>query len=156
MTPLRLRAALTLCALLCCAPTARADGGAFGIGAVAGEPIGLSAQVRLGAPRLGSAVNVAVGLQLLEDNDLYAHADYIVLLAELVRTPSVSLPLYAGGGLFFSDSAGSRLGARLPLGLQLDLRRTRVHLFAEVALRISVVDDFGAGVGGAGGVRYFF
>lgn len=150
------RVLVSACALLCFARGARAEGGAFGVGAVAGEPIGLSAQVRLGAPRLGSAFNLAAGLQLLQDNDFYAHLDYVVLLADLVRTPSLGLSFYAGGGLFYRDTAGARLGIRMPLGLQLDLRATRVHFFAEAALRVSIVDELGAGFGGAAGVRYFF
>lgn len=150
------RVLVSVCALLCCVRGAHGEGGAFGVGAMAGEPIGISAQVRLGAPRLGSAFNLAVGLQLLEDNALYAHGDYVVLLAELVRTPSLALSFYAGGGLFYRDTAGPRMGVRVPLGLQLDLRATRVHFFGESALRVSLVDELGAGVGGAVGVRYFF
>lgn len=136
---------------------ARADtaGGRFGIGAMVGKPTGLSAQVRLGGPLLGSALDAAVGLELLDNNHLYAHLDYVVFALALIEGDSVWMPAYFGAGLFVRDATAG-FGARLVGGLQIDLRHTHVGFFAEIAARVSLVDQFDGALGGSIGIRYYF
>ncbi len=130
-------------------------GGRFGLGGMVGKPTGLSAQVRLGGPLLGSALDAAVGLELLDNNHLYAHLDYVVFALTLVQGDAVVMPAYFGGGLFVRDATAG-FGARLVGGLQIDLRHTHLGFFAEIAVRMSLVNQFDAALGGSIGLRYYF
>jgi len=147
-------------ALLYLSGVAHADrpherGGTVGLGLVLGAPTGVSAQVLLGGPGEGTALNFALGLDLLDDQDLYVHVDYAFLVANLISTQSVALPAYVGLGGFYRDKQNASLGARVPFGVQLEFLATPLHIFGEIALQFTLVDDFHTHVVGAIGFRYF-
>lgn len=135
-------------------------GGDFGVGLMVGEPTGVSLQLGLGGPmglaRVGTALNFAIGLDLLEDNGFYGHVDYIWMLDRLIQGGKVSIPFYVGLGAFVADRGGTALGARMPFGAQLEFQTAPVQIFAEIALRLLLIDDVDLDVGGAIGFRYFF
>ena len=137
------------------------SGGDLGLGLMVGEPTGVSGQFNVSGPalgiaKLGTALNAAVGLDLLDDGDLYVHLDYILLVDNLVSGGSVNLPFYVGLGGFVVAKDNAKAGARVPFGLQLDFKSAPVHLFAEIVLRLKLIDDVDVGVAGALGFRYFF
>ncbi len=158
--PRMLAAAAAAVAVLLVAGVAHADrpplrGGDIGLGLVLGAPTGVSAQVGFGGPGEGTALNLALGLDLLDDQDLYFHVDYAFLVANLVSSHSIALPAYVGIGGFFRDKHNSSLGARVPFGLQLEFLAAPLHIFGEIALQMPIVDDFDLHVVGAIGFRYF-
>lgn len=132
------------------------EGGDFGLGLVVGQPTGLSAQLALGGPRLGASLNFAVGIDVLDDDDLYVHADYVVLLLNLLNHSKVDLPLYLGLGGFVIARENARIGARAPIGVQLEFQSTPLHVFVELAMHLTIIEDPDVDLGGALGVRYFF
>ena len=133
------------------------SGGRFGLGIAVGDPsAGLTAQYKLDGPGKGSALNFMLGLELIDDSDVYFHVDYIVKLGVLHRGSSVTIPFYAGLGGYFADRGNDTFGVRAPFGLQFDFRTAPIHLFAELALFLRLVDDVDLNVGGLIGFRYFF
>ena len=149
-------AAISAFALSVNPATGWADGGRLGLGLVIGQPTGASAQLRLDGPGLGSALNIAVGLDVFDDFELYGHVDYVVVLGTLMRTRGYQLPLYLGVGAFAVAGADPEAGLRAPLGIQLELDAAPVHAFVEIAIELEIVDGPDVGLGGAIGARYFF
>jgi hypothetical protein len=152
-------------ALLASTSTAEArpgggPGGKLGLGLMVGEPSGVSMQLELGGPigfaRIGTALNLGIGLDILGDNGLHGHLDYVWLVDDLVQSGSVQLPFYIGVGAFFADRKGVGLGARMPVGVQIDFQKAPVQIFAEIALRLLLIDEVDLDVAGAIGFRYFF
>lgn len=154
----RIAVLIGLACVMAAPATAAADrGGKFGLGLAAGDPAsGLTAQYKLGGPGKGSALNFLLGLELIDDEDIYLHIDYVVKLAELHRGSSVTIPAYFGVGGYFADRGNDTFGVRVPFGLQFDFRTAPIHIFAELALFLRLVDDVDLNVGGLIGFRYFF
>jgi len=153
-------ATLVLAALLLAPGSAGADraherGGSVGLGLILGEPTGISAQVGMGGPGQGTALNFALGLDMFDDEDLYVHVDYIFLVANLVTSRSIALPAYVGVGGFFRDKRHGKAGARVPFGLQMEFLSAPLHIFGEATLQMTLIDDFHLHVVGAIGFRYF-
>jgi hypothetical protein len=149
---------VALVGILALPTTASADkGGKFGLGLAVGDPgSGISAQYKLGGPGKGTALNFMLGLELIDDEDIYFHLDYIVKIAELHRGSSVTIPAYVGIGGYFADRGNDSFGVRAPFGLQFDFNTAPIHIFAELALFLRLVDDVDLDVGGLIGFRYFF
>lgn len=125
----------------------------FGLGLMVGEPTGLSAQFALTG---ADALNGAVGFNILDEGRLYIHLDYIRTLAELASTSSVVIPFYFGIGGFVAADKNASVGARVPFGIQFDFTSAPIHIFAEIAFRLRLIEDIKAGAAGALGFRYFF
>ncbi|MEJ7597622.1 MAG: hypothetical protein WKG01_06905 [Kofleriaceae bacterium] len=138
--------------------TARAEGGPFGLGIILGTPSGVTGEYRLSAK---TAIDGAIGLDVIDDRHFYAHFDFLFLLPDLLSGGSVGLSPYLGVGAFLTDfgsKADDRLGlgARVPFGLSLDFRRAPLQIFGEAVLGLLLVPDVDLGVGGAVGFRYYF
>jgi hypothetical protein len=132
---------------------ARADGGPFGLGLILGEPTGLSLAYRLSQR---NAIAGAVGIDVFDDNDFYAHADFLFVLPDLLSGGSVGLSPYLGPGVFLIEFGEIGIGGRLPFGLSLDFRRAPIQIFGEVTLSLLLVPDTAGDIGGAIGFRYYF
>jgi hypothetical protein len=138
--------------------TARAEGGPFGLGIVLGTPTGVTGAYRL-SPK--TAIDAAVGLDLIEDQHIYVHVEFLFLLPDLLSGGSVGLSPYLGVGGFITDfgkKADDRLGlgARVPFGLSLDFRRAPLQIFGEAVVGVLLVPEVDLGIGGAIGFRYYF
>jgi hypothetical protein len=133
----------------------------FGIGLVLGDPSGLSAELRLGGH---TSLDLAVGVDRWYGNDLYVHADYLVYLVNLANGGSVDVPIYLGVGpvIWQHDDPNGNLhvGARVPIGIAIALRRTPVQFFFELAPRLFIFHTYqGEGrfdLTGALGFRIYF
>jgi len=137
---------------------ARADGGPFGLGIILGTPTGITGAYELSAK---TAIDAAVGLDLIEDQHLYVHVDFLFKLPDLLSGGSVGLSPYLGVGGFLTDfgnKADDRvgLGARVPFGLSLDFRRAPLQIFGEAVVGMLLVPDVDFGISGALGFRYYF
>jgi hypothetical protein len=131
-----------------------ARGGALGIGLIVGDPTGITGAYRMGNH---TAVDVAVGLDELDHDSVYVHAEFLFILGDLLRGGSVSLGPYVGVGGFlvdFKDDIG--IGARAPFGLSLDFHAAPLQIFLEVAAFILLVPDTNSDLGVALGLRYYF
>ena len=126
--------------------------GAVDVGVIVGEPTGLSLQF---GGRGDNALNLATGWSLSEEEWLYVHADYVFLT--LVHTDELDegIPFYYGfGGRVVILDDDSRVGARLPLGLQYETGDMPLTFFIEVAPILDLVPDTEFGVAGGLGVRF--
>lgn len=140
------------------AAPARAEGGPFGLGLILGKPTGVTGAYKLGD---STAIDGAVGIDLIDGERFWLHADFLFLLPDLLGGGSVALVPYLGPGAFISDLGrrdGSRLGigAHVPFGLNLDFRRAPLQIFGEVAVIVPLIPDPDVGLGGAIGFRYYF
>lgn len=136
------------------AAPARAERGAFGIGIIAGQPTGVTGEYRMSDR---TAIDLAVGIDLFSDNDLYVHGDFLFILPDLLGGGSVGLSPYLGPGLFFVNGNNDVfLGARVPFGLSFDFTKAPLQIFLELAPILVVVPDADLDIGGAIGFRYYF
>jgi len=144
--------------LLALPQDARADRGDFGVGLIVGRPTGLTGEYWLSDR---TAIDMALGLDLFDGRHFYAHADFLFVLPNLLGGGSVELSPYLGPGVYIADRGSKNddrlgLGVRVPFGLSLDFTRAPLQLFIEIAVSVSLVPGVDAGVGGAGGFRYYF
>lgn len=153
---------------LCAPASARAGtrghagaGGDIGLGIVLIRPTGLTLEIEMGP----TAIEIAAGLEDFDDDDndqFYAHLTWKAYLADLTNgRGSVRLPIYLGIGGFGQEAGNDDfiLGARAPLGLNIDFRSAPIHLFLEGALELALVDpadDIDLDLTGAVGFRFFF
>lgn len=158
-----MRKLVIVAVLLFAAAPARAD---VGIGAFIGEPTGLN--VKLGLDQRSSLDLVLGWYSHWRDSDFdnggYFHATY--LLTPLVaHGRSVHVPLRIGiGGAIYDNSAyfndDLNLGVRFPLQVGLMFRRTPLEIYGEIALKLTVIDEFDnhrtLDLDGGIGIRFYF
>jgi hypothetical protein len=134
---------------------ARAEGerGAFGVGIIAGRPTGVTGLYRMSDR---TAIDVDVGLDVFDDNDLYIGADFLFILPDLLGGGSVGLSPYLGPGAFFVAVGDGVFGLRVPFGLSLDFTKAPLQIFLELAPTLVLVPNADLDIGGAIGFRYYF
>lgn len=122
----------------------------FGIGLVLIDPSGLTAKAWLGA---GTAVSGAVGWSAEESHYLNIQADYLFFDRRVAGDRNLDLDAYfgAGGKIIFRDYDTAWL--RIPLGLDIRLRRAPFNFFFEIAPAVNFQK---ARLSGAVGFRYLF
>ena len=124
------------------------------IGAVVGEPTGISFAAWTGET---TAVNVAAAWSLDHNDVVHLHADFVRHSFGLFDVEDGDLSFYWGvGGRGEFTSGDDRLGARLPLGLNYFFETAPLSLFAEVAPTLDVTPDTDFDVDGGLGIRVAF
>lgn len=129
----------------------------FGLGAVIGEPTGISAKMWLDRT---SAIDGAFAWSLSGPQAIHIHTDYLVHELGFFSLGKRPLNLFYGAGGRLSSYSGKKsglgIGARAPLGLSYQFKNPSVELFTEVAaileLTPSTEFQFGIGIGG----RFYF
>lgn len=131
----------------------------FGIGAIAGEPTGLTLGFGLNDR---NKVQVHLSWSLANDR-ARASADYLFTITTLTA-PDVAapFPVYVGfGGVVGSqrwwyDGDTPVLGARVPVGIAMLPPSVPIEIFAELAPVLYLLPGTGIGLEGGIGVRYWF
>lgn len=130
----------------------------FGLGAVIGDPTGVSVKVWLDQVH---AIDGAFAWSLSGPNAMHIQSDYLTHEMSFFKAGKIPLNLYYGiGGRITSyssrDKSGLGIGARAPLGISYQFYRPSVELFAELAGILEVVPStdvfFNVGFGG----RFYF
>jgi hypothetical protein len=152
---MRERTALTclvLVALLCCSVSATAD---MGFGVVAGEPTGLSFKL-WGAG--ASGLDAATGWSFGKNGRFYVHADYLWHRMIEDREIGGTVPLYfgVGGRVLLRDGEDTRIGVRIPVGLDYFFDDGRFNVFVELAPIVDLVPETELDFSGGVGLRYYF
>lgn len=124
----------------------------IGVGAVIGQPIGVTGKVYLDR-RGRHAVDATLGFQMRDGG--YGHASYLFHPFVLVRTTKFELPWHIGGGAFWGTAQKSA-GLRGSVGLDLDITDTPIQLFGDVFAGLGVAPEAGLGLGLSAGARYYF
>ena len=135
----------------------------FGMGLIIGDPTGLSLKGFL-SPE--TAIDGAVGLELINGDDLSIHADFLWQFP-IKQWPSAALDLYLGVGPVLGihdhgrgnkehDDGNVHIGARAPFGLAVMFNPARFDVFLEVAAKLWLVEKVHLGLDAAIGGRYWF
>ena len=134
--------------------TTGALAGNVGLGVMVGEPTGVSLKVWSGSR---TALDAAAGWSLGEGDWIYVHGDYLWHRYEF-DVDEGSLPFYFGIGarVLVHEGHDSRVGIRVPLGLDYLFANHRWDIFIEVAPVIDLAPDTDFDVSGGLGARYYF
>ena len=126
----------------------------IGVGIIAGEPSGFA--LKWWAED-GTAVDAVTGWSLA-DSDFYAHADY--LWHRVVEDLEIggSVPLYYGIGarLLLREGGDSKIGVRIPIGLDFLIDNGRFDIFVEIAPVFNVMPETDFDLSGGVGARFYF
>jgi hypothetical protein len=141
-------------ALLWSSAPARAESGnGFGLGLIVGQPTGITAGFGLSD---NTMIDAALGLDWINDRDLYVHVEFDYYLPTLIKGSSVDLNAYLGIGGFVVNHKDVGIGARAPFGLSLDFASVPLQIFGEAVLLVPLIPDVDLSVRGAVGFRYWF
>lgn len=120
------------------------------IGVILGEPTGISFKTWKSDR---TAIDAALAWSFGDNGSVHLHADY--LRHNWLDVDSGSLAFYygLGGRVKFADD--SKVGARIPVGLQYLFPDNRLSMFFEVAPTFDLIPETSFGVNGGVGVRIF-
>ncbi len=146
---------LTILAATILAALAPSPAGAdIGVGIIAGEPSGFSFKWWA---EDGTAVDAVTGWSL-GDGDFYAHCDY--LWHRVIEDLEIggSVPLYYGIGarLLLREDKDSKIGVRIPIGLDYLFDNERFDIFVEIAPIFNFVPETDFDLSGGVGARFYF
>lgn len=127
--------------------------GKYELGAIAGEPTGLSAKMSLPG---GGAVDAALAWSFSGEDKLSVHADRLWYREGVFSPKQGSLPLYYGLGARVKLEDKSLVGARFPVGLQYYFKDVKFTVFAEVAPILDLLPDTELRLSAAAGFRIVF
>jgi hypothetical protein len=151
---------LILIALATAAPAVvRAQDRGVGLGALAGEPTGITAKFW---ETPDSALDFAAAWSLVDDGIFQLHADWLWSAFGLLEAQNGKVPLYLGFGFRFEfvdidqTSNDTQFAVRFPLGIDFMSRRRRVDFFAEIVPILELTPETAFDLDGGVGVRYWF
>ncbi len=125
----------------------------FGLGAVFGEPTGISAKNWV-APE--NAVDAGLAWAFGKGGMFHIHMDYLWHFRDVIRSQE-RFVLYAGiGGRVAFGSEPGIMGVRIPVGIEFWPRGIPLDVFMEVAPILDVVPSTTGSLNGGVGIRYFF
>lgn len=125
----------------------------FGLGAVVGEPTGISGKAWSSD---NTAVDFALAWSLANESAFNFHADYLIHDYGVLNVTRGKLPLYYGIGGRVMDASDTHLGLRGVLGLNYLFYKAPLDLFIEVAPVLDVVPETEMDVEGGIGMRFYF
>lgn len=124
----------------------------FGIGAVIGEPTGITGKMFLSD---SIAVDATVSWSFVKDK-LYVHSDYLHHFSGLFGGDIPALLAYTGIGGMIELQDNPEIGVRIPFGLSYTIPETPVELFFEIAPIVLLAPETDAELNGGLGARYYF
>lgn len=145
--------------VLILAGPAFAGNGPFTLGAILGDPTGLSGKLDL---ENDTAVDGALSWSSGTRTGLQIHSDYLKYQPGRVRAGDTNLDLYYGiGGRLITLNSGKEkgklsVGPRAPLGLKHEIRDPSIEFFGEAALILDLVPSTVADIDLGIGLRYRF
>lgn len=137
------------------------SGGDFGLGLMLGEPSGLTAKYWFNNV---NAVDVHMAFDFTDEafvifSDYLFHFDAF----KLASGANVDVPVYIGiGGKLAvngddrDDDGDVTLGARIPLGVSVLLKKAPLEIFVEIAPGVRIIPSTSGDIDGAIGLRYYF
>jgi hypothetical protein len=160
------RSHIVLSALLLCLfmPVVSPAKDEAGLGIIIGTPTGISGKLWNGSRR---AMDAAIGWSMGDYESFYFHADYLFQDPKLFVVSEGTMPFYFGiGGRLRQDhhrdvgndshDNDTRLGVRMPLGLEYLFRDVPLNMFIEIALVLDLTPRTEADIDAGIGVRYRF
>src|SRR6056297_121273 len=120
------------------------------LGVILGEPTGISFKTWQSDR---TAIDAALAWSFGDNGSVHLHADYLRHNWLDVDRGSLAFYYGLGGRVKFADD--SRVGARIPVGLQYLFPDTRLSMFFEVTPTLDLIPETSFGVNGGIGVRIF-
>ncbi|RMG63679.1 MAG: hypothetical protein D6715_10895 [Calditrichaeota bacterium] len=118
-----------------------------------GDPTGISGKVWLGPH---TALDAGVAWSFRDESAFHLHGDYLFHNFGIFRVEKGILPLYYGIGGRIKLEKDTRIGIRLPVGMNYLFEQSPVDLFLEVVPILELVPATELQFNAAIGVRYFF
>jgi hypothetical protein len=148
-TPLLVLVA-ALIGMTCCVQ----ESGGVGLGIVIGEPTGVSFKQWMPG---GTAVAGAAAWSFEDEGAFHAHVDYLFHRPGPPEADAGRVLFYAGiGGRIKAEEDDSRIGVRVPLGLDYVFAGPPLDVFFEVAPILDLAPSTDFHVNGGVGIRYYF
>lgn len=133
----------------------------FGVGAVLGDPTGISIESEIDAKHSWDGV---IAWSSGRNAGFHIHGDYLITHGAIADLDAHPLEFYYGIGARMiqidndknKDDGKTSVGARVPAGLQVKIQDPNIEFFGEVGAVLDIVPstrfDFDVGIGG----RYYF
>ncbi len=133
----------------------------IGLGVILGQPTGVSSKAWLTPSTsfdLGAAWNFSRAKPdrgLTSQKDFQVHADYLFHNFSLFPTNTGKMPLYYGiGGRIIFDSK-SRMGIRMPIGIDYIINNSKVDIFLEAVPILDLAPATSFNLNAAIGARFW-
>ncbi|MBN1465630.1 hypothetical protein JXA02_07720 [candidate division KSB1 bacterium] len=133
--------------------SATAQHSGIGVGLILGEPTGISVKNWLNS---GHSLNGAAAWSFVDTGALHVHIDYVFHNFDLIKPEVGKMALYYGLGGRLKLTTDSRLGIRVPVGLNYMLQDNPLDLFLELVPMLDLVPATSFTINAAIGIRYFF
>lgn len=129
------------------------NGGNLGIGAMLGEPTGISMKIWKSSR---NAFDVGVAWSFGDNDALHLHGDYL-LHNWFSDIDQGALAFYYGiGGRLALSDPDAELGIRIPFGLNYIIPDSQIDVFIEAVPILNLAPDTDFDGNGAVGIRYYF
>jgi len=141
-----------LIAVLTCGSVQAQDRG-FGLGVILGEPTGISGKLWT---EQKTAIDGAVAWSFEKKSSMHLHGDLLFHNFNRAKVDEGKLLLYygIGGRVKFEDD--SKVGVRVPLGINYLFARSPLDFFLEIVPILDLAPKTDFSLNGAIGIRYFF
>jgi len=139
-------------ALLICG-TAQAQDSGFGLGIIIGEPTGISAKQWTGSR---TAIDGAVAWSFKKERAVHLHGDLLYHSFSAARINRGKLSWYYGIGGRIKFEVDSKVGVRVPLGMDYLLGTAPLDFFLELVPILDLAPSTDFSLNAAIGIRYFF
>jgi hypothetical protein len=125
----------------------------FGLGVILGEPTGISGKLWTGH---GTAIDGAVAWSFEKESSMHLHGDILHHSSNRARVDEGKLLFYygIGGRVKFEDK--SKVGIRVPLGINYLFANSPLDFFLEIVPILDLAPKTDFSLNGAIGIRYFF
>ena len=132
---------------------AAAPDNGFGLGVLFGEPTGIGLKYWMGSR---TALVGGIAWSFSGDDSLHIHLDYLLHNFNLFKVKKGKLALYYGIGGRFKAEEESRIGVRIPVGIDYISEDVPMDIFFELAPVLDFVPGTEFELMGCLGIRYFF
>ena len=141
--------------LICFSSISFSQSNKTGLGIIVGEPTGVTFKYWLDKT---SAIDAAAAWSFTSPGAFHIHADYLLHSFDLFTVSGGGrVPLYYGiGGRLKFVSDNTRLGIRVPVGLEYIFPDGKFDIFLEVVPLLDIAPETNFTLNAALGARYFF
>jgi hypothetical protein len=133
--------------------TLSAQSSGFGLGVMVGEPTGISFKNWTGS---NTAISGGATWSFSGQDAIHLHADFIKHQFGDIKVENGQLPWYFGLGARVALQDESKVGARVPVGLNYMVSDAPLDIFVEIVPMLNLLPDVEFEAGGSLGVRYYF
>lgn len=125
---------------------------AFGLGAIVGEPTGVTAKLWVSR---SSAFDAVVGFSFARQTALHLQLDYLFHIYDVIDPPNGVATIYFGAGARIKTEDETRFGLRAPIGVDYVFEDVPMDIFFEFAPILDVAPGSAFSFNVAIGFRFF-